>query len=864
MFDRKTVLAGIFILTTLLFSLDFPSPPPPEPVGPYLNGVFPTSAPGSSWDLEDALPGMAFIAPLKIVQFPNSDDILLLDKIGEIWRISLTNQTSQKVLDIADRTFDKGEGGTVGMALHPSFGDPSKPDKQTIFIFYRSKPNPDEFKEIGFNRLSKFSWNAQSQKFDPDSEEILIQQYDRKTWHNGGGMFFGPDGFLYLSVGDEGDTAHIAASNQRLDGGFFSGILRIDVDNDPTRSHPIRRQPRPNANPPSGWWPTFSQGYSIPDDNPWLSQDSSILEEFWAIGIRSPFSTSYDSETDLIWVCDVGHDAREEISFIQKGDNLQWPFMEGTVQRAEWPKPDSVIGNERPAFFDYDRSIGGCVIGGIVYRHTHFPELNGKFLFSDWLSDKFMALSSTGTNPELEILIPNISATSAEIPDNPGVASIFQMDNGEILVTVMGQDVFAPGKIYRLVKNEDVPEPPSRLSELGVFADLNTLEPAAGLIEYEVNSPLWSDRAVKKRWLAIPNDGFFSDENRVRFSRSGEWTFPPGTVFVKQFDLPKSIDPNGELVPLETRFLVVDKNGQAYGLTYQWNEEGTEAYLLGGGASREIEIEENGQFAFSQKWDYPSRDQCLSCHTPNAKYVLGLKTHQLNRDKYFPSVGHSMNQLEFLEQMGMFDRPIDDPEKLPQAYAINDSEAELEQRVRSYFDSNCSHCHRPNGVNDVNIDLRYSTPLALQNIVATPTNSHSSDPNRQIVEPGSHATSELWIRDASLNSNRMPPIGRNLVDETYIQALAEWIDQLSPDAGKLHTSLIYPNPTDQFLNIRVRDNWPGPFNLQLFGANGSLVLSHFSEENAIGLDLGGYPSGIYFLEIVNSTGEREQYKLLVK
>ena len=120
--------------------------------------------------------------------------------------------------------------------------------------------------------------------------------------------------------------------------------------------------------------------------------------------------------------------------------------------------------------------------------------------------------------------------------------SIFQMDNGEILVTVMGQDVFAPGKIYRLVKNEDVPEPPSRLSELGVFADLNTLEPAAGLIEYEVNSPLWSDRAVKKRWLAIPNDGFFSDENRVRFSRSGEWTFPPGTVFVKQFDLPKSID----------------------------------------------------------------------------------------------------------------------------------------------------------------------------------------------------------------------------------------------------------------------------------------------------------------------------------
>ena len=142
--------------------------------------------------------------------------------------------------------------------------------------------------------------------------------------------------------------------------------------------------------------------------------------------------------------------------------------------------------------------------------------------------------------------------------------------------------------------------------------------------------------------------------------------------------------------------------------------------------------------------------------------------------------------------------------------------------------------------------------------------NQTSEKVRQIVEPGSHATSELWIRDASLNSNRMPPIGRNLVDEVYIQALAEWIDQLSPDAGKLQTSLIYPNPTDQFLSIRIRDDWPGPFSIQLFATNGTLVLSQVSEDKAIGLDLGGYPSGMFFLEIVNSTGERELYKLLVK
>ena len=237
---------------TTLFTLALVIPPPasPGPVSPYLGGVFPTEARGGgSWKLEEALPGMLFRSPLRVLPYPGSNDILVLNKGGEIWQVSLLNQTRRLLLDISTRTFKMGEGGSVGMALHPEFGNPNAPDKQLLFLYYRYKPNPNEWSERGFNRLAKFTWDASSQTFDSESEEILFQQYDRCTWHNGGSMFFDNEGFLCLSVGDEGFDDQIAVSTQRLDGGLFSGILRIDIDNDTTRSHPIRRQPIANATP---------------------------------------------------------------------------------------------------------------------------------------------------------------------------------------------------------------------------------------------------------------------------------------------------------------------------------------------------------------------------------------------------------------------------------------------------------------------------------------------------------------------------------------------------------------------------------------------------------------------------------------
>ncbi|MEM8582860.1 MAG: PQQ-dependent sugar dehydrogenase, partial [Bacteroidota bacterium] len=753
---------------------------PPEPVGAYLNGIFPDRRPavGGSWELEDVLPGQTFYGPNRIIPFPGTEDVLLLGLDGELWRINFDNQFSDRVLDISESTFALSDAGTVGIVLHPRFGDPTAPDKQLAFIYYRTKPDAQVWDEIGYNVLSKFSWDPVNEVFDPASEEILFRQYDRYTWHNGGGMFFDEEGLLYISIGDEGADFYQDVSTQRLDGGFFSGILRIDVDNDPTRSHPIIRQPLANDDPPAGWPGTFSQGYSIPNDNPWLSPDGEHLEEFFALGLRSPHSMIQDEVTGEIWVADVGGGHREEISKVEKGDNLQWPWLEGTRPYNDNVHPDVYIGNSKGPYAEYERGTGGaCIIGGSVYHGTEFASLRGKYLFADYMKNRLMAIDSDAEDGEgeIEILIDNLSGSHPTMPDGPGVTGVFPQADGSIIITVIGNRFTAtPGKLYRLRRAGIVPDPPALLSEIGAFTDLQSLTPVPGMIPYQTTSQLYSDNAVKDRWMIIPNDGTYdSPSETVNFNRSDDWDFPPGTVFIKNFALNTRLGEPNQSRMLETRFFIIGED-QSYGLSYHWNEEGTEAYLAANSDFQEFEVfDEEGQLAYVQRWDYPSRGECMSCHTSAANFVLGVETHQLNSDFYYPELGREVNQLAHLDDLGVFDQSLGDLDQLPRAAAIDDEQADLGLRIRSYLDANCASCHRPGGVSGVNMDLRFNTPLFLSNIINAPNMSNASNQDGVIVKPGFHQHSQLWIRDASLEETRMPPIGRNLVDEYYVDKLAE-------------------------------------------------------------------------------------------
>ena len=218
-------------------------------------------------------------------------------------------------------------------------------------------------------------------------------------WHNGGGIFFHPvNGFLYLTNGDDAD----GGNTQRIDQSLFSGVLRIDVDKrGGTISHaPVKRA----ANELSPNWPQ----YFIPNDNPFVGVPNA-LEEFFAIGLRSPHRMTIDPPMGRIFIGDVGGGAREEITVIEPADapglNLQWERIEGY----NGDLTGTYIGVNKRPIVDYPHNANGnAIIGGYVYRGPSFPELAGKYIFADNGSNRIWYLDEstlTATTPATKVLL---------------------------------------------------------------------------------------------------------------------------------------------------------------------------------------------------------------------------------------------------------------------------------------------------------------------------------------------------------------------------------------------------------------------------------------------------------------------------
>ena len=305
---------------------------------------------------------------------------------------------------------------------------------------------------------------------------------------------------------------------------------------------------------------------------------------------------------------------------------------------------------------------------------------------------------------------------------------------------------------------------PTVLSATGAFSDVPNVVPSEGVIPYAPNSPFWSDGALKERWMAVPNDGPpYNPDEQIGFALAGEWSFPNGTVFVKEFELVVN-ELTQEKKRLETRLLVRDENGAAYGVTYKWRADNSDADLLLDGLNEEIPIVTATGETRIQTWTYPSRADCLYCHNPPAGYVLGPKTHQLNGNFTYPSTGRTDNQLRTLNHLGMLNPSVDETE-IPtflHSVAVTDSTQPIELRMRSWIDSNCSQCHRPDGYGP-GYDGRFYTPLANQNLI----NSYVQF--RDV--PGSL----LYQRDNALDATKMPPLAKNLVHEAAMTVLRQWI-----------------------------------------------------------------------------------------
>lgn len=336
-----------------------------------------------------AFSSLVFAQPLAIVTPPGETNrLFIVEKAGRIVVVpDLAKPTREVFLDITDRlgTNRDGELGLLALAFHPHY----RTNRQ-FYVWYT------QFTGIGrtahgTSRLARFQTSATNPNAaDPASEQLLIVQPDEASNHNGGELLFGPDGYLYLSIGDEGAYNDIFENSQRITKDFFCGVLRIDVDRRPGNLAP---NPHPAVQPGT---------YSVPRDNPFVGatrfngepvDPSAIRTEFWAVGLRNVWRMAFDSTTGQLWAADVGQNAAEEIDIIVRGGNYGWNFREG---RGRGPRstPEGLTFIE--PIWDYPRSEGLSITGGFIYRGTRYRDLDGQYIFADYALGRIWALRPDG------------------------------------------------------------------------------------------------------------------------------------------------------------------------------------------------------------------------------------------------------------------------------------------------------------------------------------------------------------------------------------------------------------------------------------------------------------------------------------
>jgi uncharacterized repeat protein (TIGR03806 family) len=344
---------------------------------------------------------------------------------------------------------------------------------------------------------------------------------------------------------------------------------------------------------------------------------------------------------------------------------------------------------------------------------------------------------------------------------------------------------------------------PRLLSKTGAFTDTRHRIPTRALIPYDLIVPFWSDGASKSRWVAIPSE-------TIKFSANGQWVFPAGTVFVKNFDLPwDASDPSAKR-RLETRLLVRDSAGGVYGVTYKWRADESDADLLPGSLSEQISIKTATGETGRQPWYYPSRKDCLTCHTAGAGGVLGVKTRQLNHEFTYPT-GVTDNELRSWNHIGLFGRtmPANELDGLAAMAASDDSTRSLEDRARSYLDANCSHCHHPGGT-VAYFDARYTTPLNQQGLIDGPVLIDQGIDKPRIISPHDIWRSIAFMRVNTDGDIRMPPLARETIDQKGVALLRQWISSLPGRAVLDPPTLSRPGGNyDAPIEVALQDSEPG-------------------------------------------------------
>lgn len=713
----------------------------------------PTNSP---FKLVDRFPGVPLDVPTGLFQRPG-DNLrwYVTERAGRI--VHFPNVPSAKsgdlrvALDLRDVTMSDWDCSLAGVAFPPDFTT----SKQAFVSYCYVGPETGGKLQL---RVSRFATTDGGDTFDRSSEAVLVSLDhpggDLEPYaglHTADAVRFGPDGYLYVAIGDGGPQGPLGGEHAQDTNDLRGKLLRIDVSDTTlslTKDFVPGRQ-RVAAKFPAG--------------NPFVASGGNAA--VYAYGFRNPWQWHFDRATGAIWLGDVGDNSREEINRdVVAGGNYGWAIFEGRACTKYFGAASCEDPSLKLPLLDYQHGfgpdLGNSVTGGVVYRGTGVSSLTGSYIFGDSSSGHVWAVRNVdalpeGSKPPKELIV-----------DGVPVSSFAEDQDGELFATILyPTSQYPSGKILALeeapvVDGPLVGGPPERLSQTGCFEASDPKRPVDALVPYEPNARLWSDGATKRRWVALPDNG------QITVRADGSFELPPGAVLVKEFAV------DGKLV--ETRFFVrQEDNAHWVGYTYAWNDDQSDATLVG---PEGAQLEVNGG-----TWDIPTRAQCYRCHTNVTGLTLGLEVGQLNHNIVYPATGRSANQLFTLSSIGYL-QEIEGPQ--PSFPRTDDTSRSAEERARTYLHANCANCHRPGGPTFTPLDLRWWVPLQEMGICdQRPTIDDlaayiPSEP--RLLAPGAPERSVLYHRLSTTEPGvRMPPLGRSMTDPVASAVVFDWIKGLS-------------------------------------------------------------------------------------
>ncbi|MBI2480475.1 MAG: PQQ-dependent sugar dehydrogenase [Planctomycetia bacterium] len=724
------------------------------------------------------LPELKLSNPLFVAKEPTGRRLYFIDQDPN-YRLCRTRADGDAAAFDVLLDFDKGVAYSI--AFHPRF-------PENGFLLIGSNDPVSEDGKTKHCRVTRYTVSRDElQTIDPTSALIIIEW--ESNGHNGGAIAFGLDGTLYITSGDGTSDSDTNLTGQVLDH-LLAKVLRINVDQ-----------------------PSNGQRYSVPADNPFVGMEG-VRPETWAYGFRNPWRMSVDPQTGHVWVGNNGQDLWEQIYLVERGANYGWSVYEGGqlfyANRRLGPTPVS-----KP-IFDHPHSEARSMTGGVVCYGSQHPELRGAYIYGDYSTGKIWGAKVEGR----EVV------WHRELADSTLAIAAFGSDaDGELLVVDYRGN--HDGGFYTLEVNDSTDQSaafPKLLSETGLFTSVPGHQVAPGLIPYSVNAPLWSDGAAKDRYLYLPPTTGERDEEKpatITMTNNRGWDFPDRTVLVKSFALEKP-DEAGTSRWIETR-LLTRQQGEWSGYSYAWNDEQTDAVLVANeGMDREFAVTSSHDESQKQAWRFPSRTECMVCHSRAANYVLGTSTLQMNKEHDYGGVhAHQLEALAFLgllqvawpadakKRLGELIKASDvsdtevsarvkqlttvqgnsipHPDQLPMHWAAAfprlvdpyDKQQDLTTRARSYLHANCAQCHIGAGGGNSQIDLEFTKPLAEAKLIDEPPVHHKFDmSDARLIARGAPDRSVLLHRLAIRGAGQMPQLATNVIDRKAVELLREWISQL--------------------------------------------------------------------------------------